>query len=71
VPDQSGRATHGRAVADLMGLGFDMIRGLSENTAGRSGCGLDGICSAWIKGKPQVGIAAFYALLGVGKPSEE
>jgi hypothetical protein len=30
VADQSDRATRSRAVADLMGLGFDMIRSWSE-----------------------------------------
>jgi hypothetical protein len=33
---QSGRATRRRAVANLMGLGFDMIRSWSESTAGRT-----------------------------------
>jgi hypothetical protein len=43
VPDQSDKATRGRVVADLMGLGFDMIRSGSESTAGRSACRLGGL----------------------------
>jgi hypothetical protein len=44
VPDQSDRATRGRAVADLMGsLVFDIIRSWSESSAGRSGCRLGGL----------------------------
>ena len=42
VPDQSRRATIGGPVTDLMRLGFDMVRRLSENTTDRSGCRLDG-----------------------------
>ena len=39
----------GRAVADLMGLGFDMIRRLSENAASRAGYRLGGLADASIK----------------------
>ena len=65
MPDQSGRATRGRAVADLMGLGFDMIRRLSENTASRAGYRLGGLAERF--DQECVGTARWYRR--VAKPS--